>query len=116
MGDYWIKEVAKMLQDSCRTEDIVCRYGGDEYILFLKECTDIERLKHKMNEFKQLLYLKSMERKQEIHCSIGFCQIKGSGKTVIECIECADSALYKVKERGKNSYLIYKIADKNYKK
>ena len=35
-GVFWIREVATALQEMCGPSDIACRYGGDEYILFLQ--------------------------------------------------------------------------------
>ena len=105
-GDYWIREIATMLQTVCNPDDIVCRYGGDEYIIFLKEVQDIEELKVRMDRVKNCIHNKAIEKHQDVHCSIGFYQVKGSGKTLQECIEGADALLYQAKKNGKNIYSI----------
>ncbi len=39
-GDYTIKSIAKMLLSSVRGSDIVCRYGGDEFLIIFKNCSE----------------------------------------------------------------------------
>lgn len=112
IGDFWIKEIASLLASSCRMDDIVCRFGGDEFLIFLNGTADINLLQKKMHQFSNHLALKSMERGQNVHCSIGICQIFGNGYTLNQCIETADRALYEVKEHGKNSCTVYRV-DRN---
>lgn len=109
-GDYWIKEIATLLLSSCRLDDIVCRFGGDEFLVFLDGTADAKLLQSKMHQFSNRLSLKCIESGQEVHCSVGICQIIGNGYTLNQCIETADRALYDVKEHGKNSCAIYRVS------
>ena len=43
-GDFWIVQVAETLKDISGNDDIVCRYGGDEFIIFLKDVHNTEEL------------------------------------------------------------------------
>ena len=45
VGDEVLKEVADLIQKSCRNIDIVGRYGGDEFLVILIETTEPEALK-----------------------------------------------------------------------
>jgi diguanylate cyclase (GGDEF)-like protein len=45
VGDTVLKEVAEVVQKSCRNIDIVGRYGGDEFLVILIETTEPEALK-----------------------------------------------------------------------
>lgn len=106
IGDFWIEEIAGLLQLSCGEEDVACRYGGDEYIVFYGKVDDLQTIKTKMEEFRNHLSHKAAEKEQDVHCSIGLYHITEPGKSIKECIECADAALYKIKKDGKNSYYI----------
>lgn len=111
VGDFWIREVAKILKNSCREEDIVCRYGGDEFIIFLKGDFDVDALKRRMDGVRETLRQQSVRMQQDVHCSIGLCWITGAGKNISECIACADAAVYAVKENGKNAYIVYQFEE-----
>lgn len=115
VGDYWIKQIAGLLIKTCRAEDIVCRFGGDEYLVLLKGTVDTEALQSKIFQFDQHLKLKSIERGHDVHCSIGVCQIVGGRHSLNRAIELADEALYEVKRSGKNSCVIYQIDSSNVK-
>ena len=103
-GDFWIREIAAALQEMCGSSDIACRFGGDEYILFLQNIGNLDDLTERIEGFRKKVHDKAAERKQEVHCSIGFCQIKGGGRDLSECIAIADKLLYQAKEKGKDTY------------
>ena len=106
-GDYWIREVANILVTNCRKEDIVCRFGGDEFLILMKGTADTEVLEDKMNQLIHYTRHRSSESGQDVHCSIGICRINGRQYTTDRCLELADAALYEAKENGKNTYVIY---------
>ena len=105
-GDYWIKEISELLLKACEKDDIVCRYGGDEFIVFYRNIKDIGEIKKRLDQFKLNLHMQFIEHMQDVHCSIGAYYIHESGKRIKECIERADAALYEVKESGKGNYKI----------
>ena len=105
-GDFWICEVAALLQAVCDPEDIVCRYGGDEYIVFLKDIRNTDELTVRMENFRKSLHEKAAQKEHEIHCSMGLYMVEGAGKTLAECVIMADSLLYQAKKNGKDTYVI----------
>ncbi|MDR3120340.1 MAG: sensor domain-containing diguanylate cyclase, partial [Clostridiales bacterium] len=58
-GDYAIKTIAQVLASSVRDKDIVCRFGGDEFIIIFKNCTEplarraIDRMHQKLAEINR---------------------------------------------------------------
>ena len=105
-GDFWIREIAAALQEICGSSDIACRYGGDEYILFLKNVRDRDELTARIEGFRKKVGDKAAEREQDVHCSIGLYQVKGAGNKLAECIIIADGLLYQAKDKGKDTYII----------
>lgn len=106
VGDFWICEIAKALQAACDADDIVCRYGGDEYIVLMKNIKSATVLSARMEGFKAHVQKKSKERQQEVHCSIGLFQIKGANHSLEECVMQADALVYQAKNSGKDTYII----------
>lgn len=105
-GDFWIREVASALQEMCGPSDIACRYGGDEYILFLQNIGDRDELTARIEGFRKKIHDKAEEKGQDVHCSIGLYQVKGAGRQLAECIIIADGLLYQAKKNGKDTYVI----------
>lgn len=79
-GDFWIREVAVSLQEMCGPSDIACRYGGDEYILFLQNIEDRDELTARIEGFRKKIHDNAEEKGQDVHCSIGLYQVKKNGK------------------------------------
>lgn len=105
-GDFWIREIAAALQEMCGSSDIACRYGGDEYILFLQNIGNLDDLTERIEGFRKKVHDKAAEREQDVHCSIGLYQVKGAGKKLAECVIIADGLLYQAKKNGKDIYVI----------
>lgn len=106
VGDFWICEIAKTLEAICASEDIVCRYGGDEFVIFMKNMKDSDELASRIEQFQNIIHKDANERQQDVHCSMGLYQIIGSGHSLDECIKKADEFVYEAKEKGKNTYII----------
>ena len=100
-GVFWIREVATALQEMCGPSDIACRYGGDEYILFLQNIGDREELTARIEGFRKKIHDKAEEKGQDVHCSIGLYRVKGAGRKLAECIMISDGLLYQAKKNGK---------------
>ena len=105
-GVFWIREVATALQEMCGPSDIACRYGGDEYILFLQNIGDREELTARIEGFRKKIHDKAEEKGQDVHCSIGLYRVKGAGRKLAECIIISDALLYQAKKNGKDTYVI----------
>ncbi len=108
-GDYWIKEIAGLLRKICRKDDVICRFGGDEYLLLMKGIDDAEVIKSKFCQLSEHLKLRAVERGQEVHVSIGACMITGAGHSMQQAVKLADEALYEGKRGGKNTCVVYRL-------
>ena len=106
-GNQVLKNTAEILRVSVRSKDVVCRMGGDEFILL---CSDLSGEREVCDWRKGLLRNMSGGRKaQEGGCrptvSIGITRIR-EGEELEAAMERADQALYRVKKEGKNDYSI----------
>lgn len=104
VGDQFLKEIATLLKKLCRTSDIACRFGGEEFVLILpgaNEQVSFERandLRLKCNEI-QLHHNSEFLR---ITVSIGISTYPLHSQNASELIILADQALYQSKNEGRN--------------
>lgn len=108
-GDFWIIKIAQILMHNFRGDDILCRFGGDEYVVFLSDMTDIDILCAKFDAIYAQLLACSKEREQDVYCSIGVYRIFGANHQLLDCIDLADKALYEAKRNGKHTFVIKDI-------
>ena len=104
-GDAVLKNVAMMLKKSVRTTDIVCRYGGEEMTIILRDISHEDALKM-AQKICSTIAEKKFQLTPELQCnvtiSLGVATYPENGKTPTELIEYADQQLYKAKGNGRN--------------
>ena len=101
-GDAVLREVASVLKRDMRKEDIVARYGGDEFIVILN-CPDDDNLKETCNNILERLRSSHYEydgRVFDIDASIGATRIM-RGEPMDGLLLRVDRAMYTAKEDGK---------------
>ena len=109
VGDFLLKKMGQILTGCLRREDVVSRIGGDEFIVLLPEIRsriDTVRIAQKILKcFNDPIYIQG--KKIQIACSMGISLYPDNARTLEEMFKKADVALYTIKERGGNSFLIY---------
>lgn len=105
-GDHTLQMFADTLRKFSGEEDILCRIGGDEFIVYIKDVTDKNEIGSRAADIILDLCHKLEECKFETNCSvsIGIAQFPEDGKEFNKLYNCADKALYYVKQNGKNAY------------
>ncbi len=108
-ADLLLKEVAVKLAGGVRSEDVVARFGGDEFIILLrkiKDPDDAEEIIKKVLESLQPIY--EINNKQlHVKASIGITLCPKDGKDIAHLIKNADTALYEAKDAGGNCYRFF---------
>ena len=104
-GDYRLKDIGAVLESACRKNDVVCRFGGDEFMVLLKDVDRAEFAEQKAALILGATHALAERKWPGMTCSIGICFADGR-ECVEKYVEMADSALYKAKEKGKNSYIM----------
>ena len=110
-GDEVLKTTAKRLKRNLRGQDIIARIGGDEFIIVLNGVKDkdaISNILHRTLEvFKNPINTPNKIRVQQ-SISIGVAMADATTNISADSlINNADSAMYKAKEMGKNTYSFY---------
>ncbi len=105
-GDELLKILASRLTRNLRGEDLVCRLGGDEFIILVEELKDITDLDIIGNNlFKSLdkdIVVKG--KRLEVGISVGGALYPDHGEGLTKIKRAADIAMYHSKDAGKNQY------------
>ncbi len=100
-GDEFLKKFASTIKKAFRDTDIVGRYGGDEFFVFMPHATGA------LAEKKGSIILKNIAEIEvpqlgSIKSSIGVAAVNPDNRSYRQILRQADSALYEAKNRGKN--------------
>jgi len=96
-GDRLLKELGGILASRTRKSDLVCRYGGEEFLVLLHE-TGIEGARVVAEELRQ-----TVEAELGVTISLGVAEYSEAlMKEEEELIARADEALYRAKAMGRN--------------
>jgi diguanylate cyclase (GGDEF)-like protein/PAS domain S-box-containing protein len=109
VGDKLLVESAMRLSKIVRKEDTIGRLGGDEFILLLRGLTDeknaLSIVEHLLECFRNPFNIDG--RELILTLSIGIAMFPENGKDTSELLRNADTAMYKAKSRGRNTYSFF---------
>ncbi len=108
-GDMMLKMVANRLKKHIRQTDTLSRQGGDEFLMMLTDVYDVEDVSSVaqkfLSEFEKPFQLDTHSLSSSI--SIGIALYPDDGKHFEALLQCADTAMYKAKEAGRNTYCFF---------
>lgn len=108
VGDQAIQDIAGILKREAGPFDLVGRFGGDEFCLFMKYIADHDHAEEKADRLCRALRLKYGEdQAHAISASIGVSIYPDHGGGYGALVEAADQAVYAAKENGKDQYVVY---------
>lgn len=102
-GDYVLQRVAHIIQLHIRDSDVVCRWGGEEFLLMLTDCSQqdaVERVEALRKAIAAWLFELEQTR-ITVTVSAGVAQYRDD-EVMSALIERADKALYQAKDAGRN--------------
>ncbi len=108
-GDRLIRKVADELLRSVRRDDVVARFGGDEFAVLVRR-TDIRGAQSSADtilaNMRRMAHIED-EHVFHVHCSIGIAMMTGNNLHYDELINQADIACRDAKEAGRNRLALY---------
>lgn len=105
-GDAVLKAVAQAVKAVVRKADIVCRYGGEEFIVVLPECAAgmaMERAEAIRKAIESTHVTHGGQELPTVTASFGVATHPGCGVDEDTLVRAADAALYVAKRRGRNN-------------
>lgn len=102
-GDRVLKALAKRLIDETKGNDLVARFGGEEFCVVLKNISQDEAVKFFVNLRSKIANTNVNVKKDSIKITVSIgLSFNRSDYSLDELLEIADEALYKAKENGRN--------------
>ena len=100
-GDAALTHIAGILAESTRKSDVVCRFGGDEFVIIFPECSEetVEARRDSIIEALEKSPFPFSEITGNVTMSFGIAMLPRDGVTAKELFEAADKALYNAKKR-----------------
>ncbi|WOD40052.1 sensor domain-containing diguanylate cyclase [Nodosilinea sp. E11] len=109
VGDQMLHQVAQRLARCLREEDLLVRWGGDEFILVISRLTATESVEHTCDRILESLQPSFAVNAHQLHIgtSIGIALFPQNGTDPTTLLRHADQALYQAKNQGRNTYRFY---------
>ena len=107
-GNRVLIEAALRISQGLREVDILSRVGGDEFVAFLQESDALgaETVARRiLTQLSQPFMVETVNF--SLGCSIGVAMYPADGRTIDELIQCADTAMASVKDRGRGNFRFY---------
>ncbi len=108
-GDKYLKLVSERLLASTRKNDMLGRWGGDEFVLIMEDCNDVGVINEMLERLLKNLSMPTLLGGQEVipTASIGIALYPTDCHRPSELIKAADTAMYSAKQRGGNCIEFY---------
>lgn len=110
VGDEVIMKLAGLMKARFG-EEICGRFGGDEFVIFIRNIDDMEQIELRVEQFREEFAGLCFGRNANIYntVSIGMSYNHGINASYKSMFSCADEALIKAKEYGKNRVAFFEI-------
>ena len=109
LGDQFLKAIATRLSSVCRNHDLLSRWGGDEFVLALDDISTNDSLADAIRRIidvvKQPLYIDNHELEPTL--SVGVSIFPDDGDNSNDLVRAADTAMYRVKDNGRNGFAFF---------
>jgi len=109
-GDVALQNLCQILKTQVRSEDVACRYGGDEFVLILID-TPAELAAQRVEEIRIAVGNVEMQYQgrllRPVTLSFGIATFPANGRTSRELLRASDTALFRAKSEGRDRVRLY---------
>ncbi|OUS29765.1 hypothetical protein A9Q99_08015 [Gammaproteobacteria bacterium 45_16_T64] len=118
VGDTVLTEIAKVTKSSCRDNDVICRYGGEEFVILLSQTDTInaEILATRVSTAIKNLDIQAENKMIHVTASFGLislpviaAKVSQSGDILERLLIAADKLMYEVKSSGRDGIKVWEL-------
>ncbi|HUL47234.1 MAG TPA: EAL domain-containing protein [Steroidobacteraceae bacterium] len=111
-GDKLLKTVAQRIRSTMRSQDVVVRMGGDEFVVVMKDVKNTDKVNEAAERINQALSAPMVVdgRTLVTTVSIGVALYPRDGLDMGELLRHSDTAMYQAKDRGRNNFQLFSPA------
>lgn len=109
IGDMLLRQVAERLGQTLRSTDVICRIGGDEFVVIVEPADDELEPDQVARKILRALAEPFMVQTHQlfVSASIGVSAYPKDAPDAAAVVRCADIAMYHAKNKGKNAYEVF---------
>ncbi len=110
VGDRVLQSIARILRETFRQTDVIGRFGGDEFVIFMTDTNDISIAESRAQKALKNMRtcLKEPLLPLSVHGSFGIASCSANGENYNNLFKKADLALYASKNSGKNRISVHR--------
>lgn len=106
VGDVVLKDLSCAMKRVFRSDDVLCRWGGDEFVIFMRNVSNIKSIEGRIERLRmKMRHCAPQSATLRVTISVGGIVAK-QGDTLDTLFKEGDEALYQVKARGRDGFLI----------
>ena len=108
-GDTVLTQVSRVLRKMFRSQDIIARMGGDEFMVLMRGTSDENLVKSRCQQLINIFNstFQNLNQEVQLSCSVGIAVAPQHGNNYFELFQHADQAMYQTKTQGKNAFAFY---------
>ena len=110
IGDMLLVEIGRRIREAFNDNEMVARFEGDEFVVFIKKITSIDELNSKiasaMKVFEEPFSV--MRNHFHVSASCGICIYPDHASSIEEMMKSSDVAMYHAKKVGKNTHIMFR--------
>ncbi len=104
-GDDVLAEISEIMRHTIREEDVLCRYGGEEFLIIMPETTK-EKASALYDRIQKKIISSKLYSIYNVTLSAGAANYMGNASNLMDLIRFADKCLYEAKRNGKNRLVV----------
>jgi len=112
VGDLVLKELGTVLMQNCRTEDIVCRLGGEEFLVVIEAAAVpeiVRKAEALCRSIREDVVIRHGSERLMVTASLGVAIYPTHGAKFWDAVKVADQALYQAKSTGRDRVAVAEI-------